>query len=115
MTKSGGLSAYFVGVMCIVLHFAYSYVGSGRIAVYISILEFLHNKSGSLRCRRYTLVGSSLHLELVHGFTSLGNVDLVVALHISSLLLGFRKASRFPIGERLFLSVALFCPMNISI
>ena len=32
-------------------------------------------------------LGSSLHLELVHSFTSLGNVDLIVALHIHALLL----------------------------
>ena len=66
---------------CACLHFASSYVKRGRIAVYISFLKFLHNKSGSLRCRRYTLVRSGLHLELVHSVPGLGDVDLVVALH----------------------------------
>ena len=33
--------------------------------------------------------GSSLHLELVHGLTSLGDIDLVVALHKNSLLCRF--------------------------
>jgi hypothetical protein len=32
-------------------------------------------------------LGSGLHLELVHSLTSLGNIDLVVALHSDSLLL----------------------------
>ena len=38
-------------------------------------------------------LGSCLHLELVHGLTSLGNVDLVVALHIDfSPFVDFGKA-----------------------
>ena len=36
-----------------------------------------------------TDLGSCLHLELVHSFASLGNIDLVVALHSDSLLFLF--------------------------
>ena len=35
----------------------------------------------TLRCRRYIFLAGSLHLKLVHRFPSLGNVDLIVALH----------------------------------
>ena len=47
----------------------------------------------------------SLHLELVHGFLSLGNIDPVVIgiAHIHSLLLIiFGKQDTFRIGEHLF-------------
>ena len=52
----------------------------------------------------------SLHLELVHGFLSLGNIDPVVIgiAHIQSLLLIiFGKQDAFRIGECLFLSVVI--------
>ena len=39
---------------------------------------------------------SSLHLELVHCFTSLGNIDLVVVLHNLYLLLLSWKVGYFP-------------------
>ena len=52
----------------------------------------------TLRCRRYIFLGCSLHLELVHGLTSLGNVQLVVVLraHIrfSPLLSSDENTSR---------------------
>ena len=46
--------------------------------------------------------GSCLHLELVHCLTGLGDVDLVVALHIHSLLLSFSRKARRLSGENAF-------------
>ena len=40
----------------------------------------------------YANFGSSLHLEAVHGFTSLGNIDLIVVLHNDSLLFAFLES-----------------------
>ena len=50
-----------------------------------------------------THFGSGLHLELVHCLTSLGNVDLIVALHTKcSPFVVFRKAKTLSGGKRLF-------------
>ena len=35
----------------------------------------------TLRCRRYIFLARCLHLELIHGFPGLRNVDLIVASH----------------------------------
>ena len=56
-------------------------------------------------------LGSGLHLELVHCLTGLGDVDLVVALHIHSLLLSFsRKARRLSGENAFFLSATIALP-----
>ena len=56
-------------------------------------------------------LGSCLHLELVHCLTGLGDVDLVVALHIHSLLLSFsRKAMRLSGENAFFLSATIALP-----
>ena len=52
----------------------------------------------------------SLHLELVHGLTSLRNVDLVVALHIVSLLCPFSGKPPPSVENDFFLSVAIALP-----
>ena len=50
-----------------------------------------------------TDLGSSLHLELVHSLTSLGNIDLVVVIaHLDSLLLSIPESGCFPAGEHRF-------------
>ena len=45
-----------------------------------------HNGSFGLRCRKDIFVLGGLHLEFVHGLASLGNIDLVIALHNRELL-----------------------------
>ena len=55
---------------------------------------------------------SGLHLELVHGLTGLGHIDLVIVLHTVSLLfyiLG--KKNRFP-RETIFFPQAYFYPVG---
>lgn len=42
-------------------------------------------------CTWDIFLGSGLHLELVHGLTGLGDIDLVVALHFDSLLCHFSR------------------------
>ena len=51
----------------------------------------------------------SLHLETVHSFAGLGNIDLIVIgiAHIHSLLLSIPESRHFPVGECLFLSVVI--------
>ena len=59
------------------------------------VLSFVfHNGSFGLTCRKDIFVLGSLHLELVHRFAGLGNVDLVVALHNISLLFCFSRQER---------------------
>ena len=56
---------------------------------------------------------SSLHLELVHSFLSLGNIDPVVIgiAHLDSLLfVDSGKQDAFRIGEHHFLSVTIVLP-----
>ena len=54
--------------------------------------------------------GSSLHLELVHSLTGLGNIDLIIALHSDSLLFDSSE-SKTPSEEVVsFLSVGVFLP-----
>ena len=58
--------------------------GFWKPSVKSNIFESFHQHSignGNIK------VAGRLHLELVHGFPGLGDVDLVVALHFSSLLL----------------------------
>ena len=51
----------------------------------------------------------SLHLELVHSFLGLGNIDpvVIVAHFVFSPSVIYRKGRRFPAGEHHFLSVTL--------
>ena len=60
-----------------------------------------------------TDLGSSLHLELVHGFASLGHIDLIVALHNDSLLCFLRKKTLSE--ESVFVSVGVFLPARKTI
>ena len=51
----------------------------------------------------YADLGSGLHFELVHSLTSLGNVDLIVALHTCCFsFVVFRKGQTLSGGKRLF-------------
>ena len=69
----------------------------------------------TLRCRRYIFLAGSLHLELVHCFTCLGNVDLVVALHTNlSPFVVFRKAQALSGGNRLFFPQTYLFPERKS-
>ena len=74
------------------------YVRGGKKRRYYKYFLLLHNGE-TLRCRKYIFIRSGLHLELVHGLTSLRNVDLVVALHLDfspfDVIPG--KPSRFPL------------------
>ena len=66
-----------------------------------------------LICSGYIFILGSLHLELVHGFLSLGNIDPVVIgiAHLDSLLFIISgKQDTFRIGEHLFLSVVIVLP-----
>ena len=56
-------------------------------------------------------LGSCLHLELVHGFTSLRNVDLVVVLHDNLSPFRFFGKDVFR-RNRLFFPQAYFCPFG---
>ena len=60
--------------------------GFWKPSVKSNIFESFHQHSIG---NRNIKVGSRLHLELVHCIPSLGNVDLVAALHFNSLLLTF--------------------------
>ena len=51
--------------------------------------------------------GSSLHLELVHGLTSLGDIDLVVALHKTLSFVVFPESVSLSWGNRRFLSASI--------
>ena len=63
----------------------------------VKILDFRYcfgfEKHQSLRCKKYIKVLCSLHLELVHSLTSLGDVQLIVVIvaHLKSLLFFLRK------------------------
>ena len=61
-------------------------------------------------------LGSGLHLELVHSLPCLGDIDLVVALHIHSLLLSFSRKSKPPsAGKTSFLSANIALPFSVQI
>ena len=57
-------------------------------------------------------LGSSLHLELVHGLTSLGDIQLVVVLvaHNRSLLFVYPESKMLSGWRASFLSVAIVLP-----
>ena len=56
-----------------------------------------------LICSGYIFILGSLHLELLHSLLGLGNIDLIIALHIGfSPFRHIRKAAAFRMGERLF-------------
>ena len=57
-----------------------------------------------------TDLGSGLHLELVHSLASLGNVDLIVALHSVSLLFRFHGKQMLSVRRASFLSANIALP-----
>ena len=77
----------------------------------------LHDGNGSLIGSRYILVGSGLHLELVHGLTGLGDIELVVIVvaHNGTLLFTISPESRATSGEIVFLSVTLVWPESRAV
>ena len=65
----------------------------------------------TLRCRRYIFLLGSLHLELIHGIASLGDIELIAVLathiHVSPFAVFPGKVKTLSPGKRLFPSVVI--------
>ena len=93
------LQALLVGLDHLLDHLAADGAGftGGQVAV-VAVLQVDANLAGSQ------------NLELVHGFASLGHIDLVVALHTVSLLFRFFPGRSSLPGGNDFLSANISLP-----